>query len=132
MKNLLNTLAGAVTLAFVHLLLELWRAFMDMVFVLPDFSGGAAGTVALIGVVYTLVFSGWLLALRQAGGGSRRGVFAAIAFGLLFWIGVDISTIFFYCPGGCEEAFFDYATYAAILVGGAALFSLARNLKSTA
>ena len=132
MNKWFNSLSGAAAIAFVHLLLELWRAFMDMVFVLPDFSGGAAGTVALIGVIYTMVFCGWLLALRQAGGGSRRGVFTAIAFGLLFWIGVDISTIFFYCPGGCEEAFFDYATYAAILVGGAALFSFARNLKSTA
>lgn len=130
MKTLFNSLAGAAALAFIHFLLELWRAFLDFVYVLPDYAGGSTGTMALISLGYSLVFGGWLLALNGARREKRAGAITAVLFGLLFWVGVDLSTVFFYCPGGCEEVVFDIGTYTAILAGAASLYGLLRNLRN--
>ena len=129
MQNQPTALKGAIYLAFLHFLLELWRGFLDFAYVLPEFSNGKVGNTVLFALVYTLIFAGWLLALQSASQSRRRGIIAAIGFSALYWIGVDISTIFFYCPGGCEEAIFDYSTYTTIVIGALALFSLVRNLR---
>ena len=129
MKTWITSLAGATALSFVHFMFELWRGFLDFTFVLPDFAEGSTNNMALYALGYTLVFAVWLLGLANARQGTRGGVITAIVIGALFWLGVDLSTIFVYCPGGCEEAVFDYATYAALIVGALALFGLVTNLR---
>ena len=129
MKNWITSLTGVIVLAFVHLLLELWRGFLDFAFVLPDYSDGNTGAMALYALLYTVVFAIWLIGLRNAGRGKRGGIITAIILGALFWLGLDLSTILFYCPGGCEEAVFDYSTYTSLIVGALALYGLAVNLR---
>ena len=129
MKTWITSLTGAVVLSFVHLLLELWRGFLDFAYVLPDYSGGKTSNMALYGLLYTVIFAIWLIGLRTAEQGKRGGLITAIVLGLLFWLGLDLSTIFFYCPGGCEEAVFDYSTYTSLVVGALALFGLFMNLR---
>lgn len=130
MKSWITSLTGAIVLSFIHLLLELWRSFLDFAYVLlPEYSGGNTGNMALYALIYTVVFAIWLSGLRNAGQGKRSGIITAIILGALFLLGVDLSTIFFYCPGGCEEAVFDYSTYTSLIVGAIALFGLAVNLR---
>lgn len=129
MKTWIISLTGAVVLSFVHLLLELWRGFLDFAYVLPDYSNGRTSNMALYGLLYTVIFAIWLIGLRNAGQGKRGGIITAIVLGVLFWLGLDMSTIFFYCPGGCEEAVFDYSTYTSLVVGGLALYGLFVNLR---
>lgn len=129
MKNWITSLTGAVVLSFVHFLLELWRGFLDFAYVLPDYSNGKTGNMALYGLLYTVIFAIWLIGLRKAGQGKRGGIIAAIVLGALFWLGLDLSTIFFYCPGGCDELVFDYSTYTSLVVGALALYSLFVNLR---
>jgi len=129
MKNRITSLTGAVVLAFIHLLFELWRGFLDFAYVLPEFSSGKTGNMALYGLLYTVVFAIWIIGLRNAEQGKRGGIITAIVLGVLFWLGLDLSTIIFYCPGGCEEAVFDYSTYTSLIVGALALYGLALNLR---
>ena len=129
MKTWITSLTGAVMLSFIHFLLELWRGFLDFAYVLPDYSNGRTSNMALYGLLYTVIFAIWLIGLRTAEQGKRGGLITAIVLGLLFWLGLDLSTIFFYCPGGCEEAVFDYSTYTSLVVGALALFGLFMNLR---
>lgn len=129
MKIWITSLSGALALSFTHFLLELWRGFLDFSFVLPDYSGGSAGSTALYALGYTLVFASWLLGVSNAQQGKRGGVIAVVVIGALFWVGIDLGTVFFYCPGGCSEVVFDIETYAALIVGALALYGLATNLR---
>jgi len=129
MKTWITSLAGAIALSFTHLMLELWRAFLDFTFVLPDYAGGSTRNMALYALLYTVIFAAWLLGLANARQGKRSGIITAVALGALFWVGVDLGTIFFYCPGGCEDVVFDITTWAAIVVGALGLFGLAMNLR---
>lgn len=129
MKNWGTSLDGALMLSFVHFLLEMWRGFLDFSFVLPDYSGGSTGTMALYALVYTAIFATWLLGLSNARQGKRGGIITALVLDALFWAVVDLSTIFFYCPGGCEHVVFDITTWVAIIVGALALFGLGMNLR---
>lgn len=132
MKAWIASLSGAITLAFVHFLLELWRGMMDFSLVLPDYYGADATGLALIAVLYTAVFAVWLFGLDRARQGKRNGIIAALVVGALFWVGVDISTVLFYCPGGCEAAVLDIATYIALVIGALALFGMGSNLRGQA
>jgi len=128
MNNKITSLSNVAMAAFIHLLLELWRAFLDFSLVLPEFAADSTANLALYGLGYVLVFAAWLLGLKSARAGKRGGMVLALAIGALFWVGVDWGTIFFYCPGGCEDRVFDITTYLNILVGGLALVGWIANL----
>jgi len=127
MKENIFNLANVTALAFLHLLMELWRALLDFSLVLPQFAE-STGELALYGLGYVLVFGTWLLGIRSAGKGKRSGNFVALAIGALFWVGVDWGTIFVFCPGGCEDPVFDYTSYLNILIGGLTLAGWVVNL----
>lgn len=129
MKNLFLSLSGAVALSFVHLLIEMWRSLLDFTYVLPGYTGSQVNTMAAIAFLYTGIFAGWLLSLKNAANGMRGGILGTLLFGALFWIGIDLGTIFFYCPGGCSHVVFDISTWVSLVVGGAALYGLAVNLR---
>ena len=59
MKTWISSLAGASILSFAHLLLEMWRGFLDFSLVLPQFAGDSTSNLALYGLVYTAIFAGW-------------------------------------------------------------------------
>ena len=128
MKTWITSLTGAVVLSFVHLLLELWRGFLDFAYVLPNYSSGQTGVMALYALLYAVIFAIWLIGLWSAWQGKRRGIITAIVLGALFWLGLDLSTFLFYCPGGCDEALLNYSTSTSLVVGALALYGMFMNL----
>jgi hypothetical protein len=130
MKTWITSLVGATTLSFLHLMIELWRSFLDFSLIFPDYTGGNTGSLALGATMYTAIFAFWLVGLANARQAKRGGVIAAALVGALFWIGLDLGTIFFYCPGGCESILFDINTYLALIVGALALYGLAVNFRA--
>lgn len=127
--KIFTSLISALALSFAHLLIELWRAFLDFSFVLPNFTKGNENQTLIASLVYAAMFAVWMLGLRNAGSGSRGGLIAALAIGILFLLGIDLGTILFYCPGGCSHAAFNIAAWAGAIVGLLAVVALTMALR---
>jgi hypothetical protein len=124
-----TSLSMAITLSFVHLLVEMWRGFLDFSLILPGVAGNQAGNLALFAGVYILIFAFWMVGLGNARQGKRGGILTALVSGALLWVGLDLGSIFFYCRGGCSYLVFDIASYVGLIVGALALFGLGSNLR---
>lgn len=122
MKNWLTSLNGALTLSFVALLIELWRGLLDFAFVYPY---DAKGLEVITATVYVVLFAVWLLGLNKAQQGKRAGILAALVVGLLYVLGIDLGTIFFYCRAGCAHIEFNYSAWAGLVIGGLGVVALA-------
>ena len=100
MKNWFASLNGAIALSAIALLTELWRGFLDAMFVFPnDF--GDESSLHLAALTYTFLFAGWTWSLISAARGSRRGLIAAFVINGLIWLMLPVSTLLFYCPVDC-------------------------------
>lgn len=120
---------GAITLSVLALLSNVWRGFLDAMFVLPaDF--GDEGTMQLAAVVFTLLFAGWAWALFVAWQGSRRGLMAAFAINALVLLAVPIGWLLFYCPAACraDAGLFNLANSLNLVLGLLAAISLGLQL----
>ncbi|UCG23890.1 MAG: hypothetical protein JSW55_17425 [Chloroflexota bacterium] len=129
MKDWFFSLNGALTLSVLALLSQVWRGFLDAMFVLPiDF--GDETTMQLAAVIFTALFAGWSLAIWSAWRGSRRGLFAAFVINLLVLLMIPISWLLFYCPSACraEAGIFNLANTLNLVLGLLAGISLAVQL----
>ena len=129
MKNWFLSLNGAMTLSVLTLLSQVWRGFLDAMFVLPtDF--GDEGTMQLAAIIFTFLFAGWTWAIWAAQKGSRRGLIAAFIINALVLVAVPISWVFFYCPADCraEAGIFNLANTLNLILGLLAGISLAAQL----
>lgn len=129
MKNWFFSRQGAVTLSLLTLLSEMWRGFLDAMFVLPvDF--GDAGTMQLAAIIFTLLFAGWGWAIFVAWRGSRHGLIAAFAINALVLLAVPVGWLFFYCPAACraDAGVFNLANTLNLVLGLATAVSLAPHL----
>ncbi len=127
MKNWFTSLNGAITLSFLALLIELFRAFLDFAIIFPNALKGMEVAGAL---VYAIVFGIWGAGLLAARGASRAGLAAAFVVGLLFWLGLDwTTTLPIICPNGCATIWFNIAAGADLIVGGLALLALALQFR---
>ncbi len=129
MKNWFFSLNGAVTLSLLTLLSEMWRSFLDAMFVLPiDFSD--EGVMQLAAVIFTMLFAGWAWVIWLAQQGSRRGLAAAFVINALVLLLIPVSWLFFYCPVDCraEAGIFNLANSLNLLLGMLAGISLAAQL----
>jgi hypothetical protein len=100
MKNWFTSLNGAITLSAVALLTEVWRGFLDAMFVFPnDF--GDDSILHLSALIYTFLFAAWIWSLISAARGSRRGLIATFIINGLIWLMIPVSTLLFYCPVDC-------------------------------
>lgn len=118
MKNWLFSLNGAIVLSLLALLSNLWRGFLDAMFVLPiDFAD--EGLMQLAAIILTLLFAGWAWALFTAWRGSRRGLVAAFAINALVLVAIPISWLLFYCPADCraEAGVFNLANTLNLVFG---------------
>lgn len=121
MKNWFTSVNGAITLSFAALLIELFRGFIDSMFVYPvEFKG--AGLALAVG--YTIAFGVWGAALFAARERKRWGLIAAFAIGLLLWIAQDWMTILVFCPNGCNTIWSTIAALMDLVIGGLALIAL--------
>ncbi len=100
MKNWFTSLNGAIALSITALLSEVWRGFLDAMFVFPNDIGDES-FMHLAALIYTVLFAGWAWSLISAANGNRRGLIAAFIINLLVWLMIPVSTLFFYCPVDC-------------------------------
>jgi hypothetical protein len=125
MKNWFTSLNGALTLSVITLLTEVWRGFLDAMFVFPvDF--GDEGTMQLAAVIFTALFGAWAWSLILASRGSRGGLIAAFIINGLVWLAVPVSWLLFYCPAACqaEAGIFNLANTLNLVFGLLASISL--------
>ena len=130
MKKWFFSLNGALTLSVLALLSNLWRGFLDAMFVLPiDF--GDDGTLQLAAIIFTALFAGWGWAIWLAWQGSRRGLIAAFLFNGLVLLAIPVSWLLFYCPAECraEAGVFNLANMLNLVFGLLAGLSLAVQLR---
>jgi hypothetical protein len=132
MKNWFTSLNGAIALSAIALLTEVWRGFLDAMFVFPnDF--GDESSLHLAALIYTFLFAGWTWSLISASRGSRRGLIAAFIVNGLIWLMIPVSTLLFYCPVDClAEAgwIFGLANTLNLLFGLLAGIALGLQLRS--
>lgn len=133
MKEWFFSLSSAITLSVLALLSNVWRGFLDAMFVLPvDF--GDEGTLQAAAIVFTLLFAAWAWALLAAWQGSRRGLMAAFAINALVLLAVPIGWLLFYCPAACraDAGVFNLANALNLLFGLLAAVSLGLQLRQNA
>lgn len=100
MKKWFTSLNGAITLSVIALLTEVWRGFLDAMFVFPN-DIGEENFMHLAALIYVFLFAGWTWSLISAARGSRRGLIAAFIINLLIWLMIPVSTLLVYCPVKC-------------------------------
>ena len=131
MKNWFTSLNGAIALSAIVLLTELWRGFLDAMFILPT-DIGVESYLHLSALFYTFLFAGWAWSLISAARGSRRGLITAFLINALVWLMIPVSTLLFYCPVDClADAgwIFGLANTLNLLLGLLAIIALGLQLR---
>lgn len=132
MKDWYGSLHGAISLSALALVSNVWRGFLDAMFVLPtDF--GDASLMQWAAIIFTLLFAGWTWALVAAWQGSRRGLVAAFVINGLVLLAVPVGWLLLYCPAECraDAGIFNLANSLNLLFGSLAAFSLALQLRTS-
>ncbi len=130
MKNWFTSLNGALLLSTMALLTEVWRGFLDAMFVLPtDF--GDEGLMQGAALIFTALFAGWTWSLIAAWQGSRWGLVTTFVLNGLVLLAVPVSWLFFYCPAACqaEAGVFNLANTLNLLFGLLAAVALGFQLR---
>ena len=133
MMKWFTSINGAITLSTIALLTEVWRGFLDAMFVFPvDFQDEMLMNLAA--VIFTLLFAGWAWSLIAAARGSRGGLIAAFVINALVLLAVPVSWLFFYCPAACraEAGIFNQANTLNLVFGLLAGISLGIQLWGSA
>jgi hypothetical protein len=111
-----TSLNGALALTALAWLSQLWRALIDAT--QGFYSGATAGSsLVTFTLVYTAFLAGWAYAMYSASRGSRGGVIATFALNALFWLGISVGTLFFYCPGWCSNSIVNAANLLNLILG---------------
>ena len=129
MKHWFTSRQGAIGLSILTLLSEVWRGFLDAMFVFPvDFSNQSL--MILGSVLFTLLFGLWAWLVLRAGQGSRTGLIAVFILNALVLLAIPISWLFFYCPAACraEAGIFNLANTLNLVFGTLAAISLGSNI----
>lgn len=128
LKRLLS-FESAMAFSVLALLSELWRGFLDAMFVFPvDF--GDRGTMQIAAVVFTALFALWAWSLLAASRGGRGGLIAAFVLNALVLLAVPVGWLLFYCPAACRAGagVFNLANTLNLLFGALAAVALGANL----
>ncbi|HSM26029.1 MAG TPA: hypothetical protein VK856_14290 [Anaerolineaceae bacterium] len=125
MKNWFFSLKGSIVLATIALLSEVWRGFLDAMFVFPvDF--GDEALMNLAAVIFTLLFAGWAWMIIIASKNNRKGLIATFIINFLILLMGPISWYLFYCPIECRAGagIFNLANILNLVFGVLAAISL--------
>ncbi|MGD2159445.1 MAG: hypothetical protein PVG32_21390 [Anaerolineales bacterium] len=125
MKNLFTSLNTAITLSVIALLTEVWRGFLDAMFVFPVDIGDES-LMQLAALAFTLIFAAWAWSLVLASRGSRRGLITAFIINALILLAIPVSWLFVYCPADCraEAGIFNLANTLNLVFGLLAAIAL--------
>ena len=132
MKIWFFSLKGAITLSLLALISELWRGFLDAMFVLPvDF--GDDQTMNIAAIIFAVLFAAWGLSIWSAQQGSRRGLVATFIINVLVLIAIPVGWLVFYCPVECRvgSGIFNLANSLNLILGLLAGISLATQIWRT-
>ncbi|NUM44440.1 MAG: hypothetical protein HUU38_07000 [Anaerolineales bacterium] len=111
-----TSLNGALALAALAWLSQLWRALIDAT--AGFYSNATEGSLLVTFTLgYAAFLAGWAYALYAASHGSRGGLMATFALNALFWLGIGVGTLFFYCPGGCSNSAVNLANVLNLILG---------------
>jgi hypothetical protein len=119
------SLRGALALSILALISEVWRSYLDAMFVLPvDF--GTEALMNLGAVIFTVLFGLWVWSLILTSRGSRGGLYAAFFINALVLFGIPVSWLLVYCPAACqaEAGIFNLANTLNLVLGVLAALSL--------
>ena len=118
MKKWFTSLNGAIALSILALLTEMWRGFLDAMFVFPEVYGDES-LMNIAAVVFTLLFAAWAWTLILAERGSRGGLIAAFSLNTLVLFAVPVSWLLVYCPAACrtEAGVFNLANTLNLVFG---------------
>ena len=130
MMKWLLSLKGAITLSAIALVTEVWRGFLDAMFVFPT-DIGDEGLMQLGALIATALFTVWTWSLIAAWQGNRGWLIAAFALNGLVLLAIPVSWLFFYCPADCqaEAGIFNLANTLNLLFGALAAVSLGLQLR---
>lgn len=130
MKTWFTSLNGAIALSAIALLTEVWRGFLDAMFVFSN-DIGEESFMHLAALIYVFLFALWTWSLISTARGSRRGLVTAFTINLLVLLIIPVSTLLFYCPVDClAEAgwIFSLANTLNLLLGLLAAVALGLQL----
>lgn len=123
--------SGAITLSVIALLTEVWRGFLDAMFVLPvDFDDPVLMQGAAL--IFTVLFAGWTWSLLLVAQNRRGGFIAASIINAVVLLGVPVSWLIAYCPGPCraEAGIFNLANSLNLGFGLLAAVALGLQFRS--
>ena len=132
MKKWFTSRNGAIALTALALITEMWRGFLDAMFVLPNDFGDEA-TLQLAAIIFTVLFVGWAWSLFAAWQGSRPGLIAAFVLNLLVLLAIPVGWLFFYCPAECQAdaGIFNIANTLNLVFGLLAAVALGLQLRKS-
>jgi hypothetical protein len=130
MQRWFTSLNGAITLAVIALLTELWWAFVDFQYQYSSMLN-SMGALLLATLLYTALFGGWAWALLRAQRGSRGALIAALSINLLFMLAIPLGGLLAYCPSPCRELWplMELANWTNLFFGLLATVALAFQLR---
>lgn len=123
----LTSWTAALVLSGAALLSFLTRTFIDYGFVYPQLNlMSSIGPITLFNLVF---FGGWIWALVSASHGSRRAMFALLAYNAVLVL-FGLATLISLCPSPCQTAWpvGEIAIWSNLLVGISASVVVALNL----
>ena len=132
MKEWFMSRNGAIVLTAIALITEMWRGFLDAMFVLPNDFGDEA-TLQLAAIIFTALFVGWAWSLIAAWQGSRPGLIIAFVLNLLVLLAIPVGWLFFYCPAECraDAGIFNLANTLNLIFGALAAVALGLQLRQS-
>ena len=128
-----TSLNGAIVITALTILSEIWRGFLDAMFVFPvDFGDPASMQAAAL--VFALLFGGWTWSLALAWRGRRRALIVTFILNLVVLVAIPVSWLFFYCPSACRATagIFNLANTLNLALGILTGISLALQLRPSA
>lgn len=131
MKQWFFSKKGAVTLLILAWLTEIWRSFLDAMFVLPvDF--GDESLLHMAAIIFVGLFSLWAWTIFLTYNNSKKGMIAAFVLNALILIAIPVSWLFVYCPAECRATagIFNLANSLNLIFGVLAGISLAGQIFS--
>jgi hypothetical protein len=132
MTHWIRSLNGAIVITALTILSEIWRGFLDAMFVFPvDFGDPLYMQAAAL--IFALLFGGWTWSLVLAWQGSRKALTSTFILNLVVLIAIPVSWLFFYCPAACRATagIFNIANSLNLILGLFAGIALGLQLRQS-